>query len=124
MKQHVNAVAQNAMNSQLFDVGGGLAAFLSVLKADLDACRRQVDVLTNQLSAQRTEFETYRRDTDAKLSKLQRHKKILSREVIALRIEANEGGMRKMVAEANRAENLKFKSPDPGGEDSEGASPD
>lgn len=64
-----------------------IMSFLWELKTELDASRQQVDALTDELGAQRKEFLTYRKDTEARLSELRRHKNAIAQEVFALRMK-------------------------------------
>mmetsp|Transcript_9984 Transcript_9984/g.21059 ORF Transcript_9984/g.21059 Transcript_9984/m.21059 type:complete len:256 (+) Transcript_9984:198-965(+) len=64
-----------------------IVSFLWELKTELDASRKQVNALKEELGAQRNEFLMYRKDNDDRLSELRKHKNAMAREVVALQMK-------------------------------------
>mmetsp|Transcript_20433 Transcript_20433/g.42848 ORF Transcript_20433/g.42848 Transcript_20433/m.42848 type:complete len:324 (+) Transcript_20433:307-1278(+) len=84
-----------------------LVSLLTDLKSEINACRRQVRDLKNEMGSTEMMFDIYRKDTEAKLTELERQKKLLAREVISLRLKGayNENANTTLPATAAAAAN-------------------
>ena len=96
------------MDAQLVDTEMKLMSCFSELKIKIDTCRGEVKDLTKELGATRMAFGIYQKDTQAKFVELRQHKKILWREVNALRKKfADEGSNSEKTTPARHDEKIR-----------------